>query len=105
MGIYIDLDKCIGCGNCVPACPFGLLELSDNKIQLKDGCVLCGACKDVCDYGAIVIEDVAEPESIDLGMKLGTGWPLGPCEYADNKGLAWIQDKLETAYSQHQMEL
>ena len=53
----------------------------------------------------MVLEDVAEPESIDLGMKLGTGWPLGPCEYADNKGLAWIQDKLETAYSQHQMEL
>jgi len=53
----------------------------------------------------MVLEDVAEPESIDLGMKLGTGWSLGPCEYADNKGLDWMLDKLEAAYSQHKMEL
>ena len=53
----------------------------------------------------MVLEDVAEPESIDLGMKLGTGWTSGPCEYADNKGLDWMLDKLEAAYSQHKMEL
>jgi enoyl-CoA hydratase/3-hydroxyacyl-CoA dehydrogenase len=53
----------------------------------------------------MVHEDVAEPESIDLGMKLGTGWRSGPCEYADNKGLDWILDKLEAAYSQHKTEL
>jgi len=53
----------------------------------------------------MLLEDVAEPESIDLGMKLGTGWPSGPCEYADNKGLDWILDKLEAAYSQHKTEL
>ena len=53
----------------------------------------------------MVLEDVAEPESIDLGMKLGTGWTSGPCEYADSKGLDWILDKLEAAYSQHKMEL
>ena len=53
----------------------------------------------------MVMEDVAEPESIDVGMKLGTGWPSGPCQYADNKGLDWILDKLEAAYSQHKTEL
>jgi enoyl-CoA hydratase/3-hydroxyacyl-CoA dehydrogenase len=53
----------------------------------------------------MVLEDVAEPESIDVGMKLGTGWPSGPCEYADNKGLDWILDQLEAAYSQHKTEL
>jgi enoyl-CoA hydratase/3-hydroxyacyl-CoA dehydrogenase len=53
----------------------------------------------------MTLEDVAEPESIDVGMKLGTGWPSGPCEYADNKGLDWILDQLEAAYSQHRMEL
>jgi enoyl-CoA hydratase/3-hydroxyacyl-CoA dehydrogenase len=53
----------------------------------------------------MVLEDVAEPESIDLGMKLGTGWSSGPCEYADNKGLDWMLDKLEAAYSQYPMEL
>ncbi|PVX27439.1 MAG: hypothetical protein CW716_02260 [Candidatus Bathyarchaeum sp.] len=53
----------------------------------------------------MVQEDVAEPESIDLGMKLGTGWASGPCEYADNKGLDWILDKLDAAYRQHKTEL
>ncbi|HDQ05380.1 MAG TPA: 3-hydroxyacyl-CoA dehydrogenase [Candidatus Bathyarchaeota archaeon] len=53
----------------------------------------------------MLLEDVAEPKSIDVGMKLGTGWPSGPCEYADNKGLDWILDRLETAYSQHKTEL
>jgi enoyl-CoA hydratase/3-hydroxyacyl-CoA dehydrogenase len=53
----------------------------------------------------MVLEDVAEPESIDLGMKLGTGWPSGPCEHADNRGLDMILHKLEAAYSQHKNEL
>jgi enoyl-CoA hydratase/3-hydroxyacyl-CoA dehydrogenase len=53
----------------------------------------------------MVLEDVAEPESIDLGMHLGTGWASGPCEYADNKGLDSILDKLEAAYSRYPIGL
>jgi len=53
----------------------------------------------------MIMEDVAEQESIDVGMKLGTGWPSGPCEYADKKGLDMILDQLEAAYSQHKTEL
>ena len=53
----------------------------------------------------MILEDVAEPESIDLGMKLGTGWPSGPCEYADNKGLTRCLDTLEAAYNQYKNEL
>jgi len=64
MGIQIDLDKCIGCGNCVPVCPFGLLEIVEDKVQLKDGCTLCGACQDACDYEAIVIEALPETDAV-----------------------------------------
>ncbi len=53
----------------------------------------------------MVFEDVAEPESIDLGMKLGTGWPQGPCEYADKQGLDNILDKLQEAYYRTSIEL
>lgn len=53
----------------------------------------------------MVLEDVAEPKSIDLGMKLGTGWPSGPCEYADKKGLDVILEKLKAAYSRYSIEL
>ena len=60
MGIQIDLDKCIGCGNCIPSCPFGLLEIVDEKVQIKEGCTLCGACQEACEYEAILIEAVTE---------------------------------------------
>jgi enoyl-CoA hydratase/3-hydroxyacyl-CoA dehydrogenase len=53
----------------------------------------------------IVFEGVAEPESIDLGMKLGTGWITGPCEYADKTGIDTILDQLESAYEQYDIEL
>ena len=58
MGIKIDLDTCNGCGNCVPVCPFGLLEVVDDLVQLQDGCTLCGACEGACPYGSILIESV-----------------------------------------------
>jgi electron transfer flavoprotein alpha subunit len=64
MGIQIDLDKCVGCGDCVQVCPFSLLEVIDNKVQLKDGCTLCGACQEACDYEAILIEALPEPEAL-----------------------------------------
>jgi len=53
----------------------------------------------------MVLEGVAEPESIDLGMKLGTGWSLGPCEYADMQGLDKMLGMLESAYSKYSIEL
>lgn len=55
MGINFDLEKCVGCGDCVPACPFGLLDVVDGKVQIKEGCTLCGACRDACTYLAITI--------------------------------------------------
>jgi len=64
MGIQIDLEKCVGCGNCVPVCPFGLLEIVDDKVQLKEGCTFCGACQEACAYEAIIIEAVPEVEAV-----------------------------------------
>ncbi len=66
MGIIIDPEKCVVCGSCVPACPFGILEFADNKINIKEGCTLCGACRDVCNYDAITMEKIqaaATPDS------------------------------------------
>jgi electron transfer flavoprotein alpha subunit len=59
MGISVNLENCTGCGSCVAACPFGIIELIDDKARIGEGCTLCGACKDACAFEAITIE-VAE---------------------------------------------
>ena len=65
MGIQIDLDKCAGCGECVPVCPFGLLEVIDDKVKLQEGCTFCGACQEACAFEAITIETEPEAEATD----------------------------------------
>jgi electron transfer flavoprotein alpha subunit len=64
-GITLDLEKCVGCGSCVPACPFGLLDVVEDKVRLKDGCTLCGACVDACAYEAITIKAAPQAEAAD----------------------------------------
>jgi len=64
MGIQIDLDKCVGCGICVPVCPFDLIEIIDEKAYIKEGCTFCGACQEACDYDAILIEAADETAAI-----------------------------------------
>jgi len=50
-------------------------------------------------------DDAASPGDIDTGMKLGTYWPSGPCEYADRTGLDAIVNKLKELYSKNNMEM
>jgi enoyl-CoA hydratase / 3-hydroxyacyl-CoA dehydrogenase len=49
----------------------------------------------------LVGNDVATPDAVDTGMRLGTGFPEGPCRRADQIGLDVILEKLETLYAEH----
>jgi len=53
----------------------------------------------------LIHDDVAEPKDIDTAMKLGTGWPLGPCEQADKMGLDKVLSKLKDLYARYGLEL
>jgi electron transfer flavoprotein alpha subunit len=87
MGIQIDLEKCVGCGNCVPVCPFGLLEIVDDKVQLKEGCTLCGACRDACDYDAINIEAI--PETVEVSDSHRGVWVFAEQRHGRLKNVAY----------------
>lgn len=62
--ISIDENKCTGCGNCIPDCPEGAIQLIDGKARLISDlfCDGLGACIGTCPEGAIsVIEREAVP--------------------------------------------
>jgi Fe-S-cluster-containing hydrogenase component 2 len=61
--IQIDEEKCDGCGQCVPACAEGSLELVDGKVRVvsENLCDGLGACLGECPTGALkIIEREAE---------------------------------------------
>ena len=57
--VYIDGAKCIGCKNCVIACPFGAVEIIETAELLSDGTMKkiankCDLCKGVADSPSCV---------------------------------------------------
>ncbi|MCX6347619.1 MAG: 4Fe-4S binding protein [Actinobacteria bacterium] len=57
--IKIDNDKCNGCGECIPNCPEGALQIIDGKARLISDlfCDGLGACIGECPEGAIEVEE------------------------------------------------
>jgi ferredoxin len=57
--IKIDPDKCNGCGQCIPNCPEGALQIIDGKARLISDlfCDGLGACIGHCPQGAINTEE------------------------------------------------
>jgi ferredoxin len=55
--IEIDDDLCDGCGNCVPSCAEGALEIVDGKAKVVADiyCDGLGACLGDCPTGALTI--------------------------------------------------
>lgn len=62
--ISIDEEKCTGCGECIPNCPEGALQVIDGKARLVSDlfCDGLGACVGHCPTGAMTVEErEAEP--------------------------------------------
>lgn len=70
--ITIDEEKCDGCGNCVPACVEGALQVVDGKARLmkESYCDGLGACLGDCPQDALHVIDL-EVEAYDESGVLG----------------------------------
>ena len=54
-GVFIDYDKCIGCKECLTACPFGAIHYNEEKGRFYK-CDLCGGdpeCVKWCVTGGV----------------------------------------------------
>ncbi|MEV6964499.1 4Fe-4S dicluster domain-containing protein [Hamadaea sp. NPDC051192] len=91
-GVVHDADKtrCIGCGNCVNACPMGVPKI-DLAAKLQYKCNLCydrtahglaPMCATVCPTGALFYGSLDELEADRPGVRVSDqfdfgGYPLG----------------------------
>ena len=61
--IVVDIEKCKGCGVCIPVCPTNTIELVKtvnekgyNYMQdVRDECIGCTNCAVVCPDGVITV--------------------------------------------------
>lgn len=57
MSAKVDLEKCVGCGDCVSECPTEAIKIEDDKAVIDaETCVDCGACVDICPSEAISLD-------------------------------------------------
>lgn len=67
-------DKCAYCGECVKACPPGVISINNGSSEKAltisySGCIFCGRCEEVCPYDAIRLTqeyEIASKKKDDL---------------------------------------
>ena len=72
-------EKCVGCGKCTAACPFGALSLVNRKAVASNACTMCGACVSQCPVGALSLpaataakKDLSAYKGIWVFVEIGT---------------------------------
>ncbi len=72
MSIRVDDELCTGCENCIASCPYGGIEIIDDKACITEDCNLCGACVESCPVDAIILErEELKVEKMDISQYKG----------------------------------
>jgi NAD-dependent dihydropyrimidine dehydrogenase PreA subunit len=82
--IFIDEDKCTGCGDCLEVCPEeGAVVLQEEKAIInRELCTNCAACMPACSEGAIyeveaapMVREQAQPAQVTKQPTLSRARP------------------------------
>lgn len=57
MKIWVVEERCNGCGECIPVCPYNAIVLEDGVAKILEACTYCGACIPSCPVEAIGMEE------------------------------------------------
>jgi electron transport complex protein RnfB len=84
---FVYEDKCTACGNCVTACPKGIMELVPKSQDVFLGCVnqdLAKAVRGVCSVGCIGCGLCAKPNITPSGkLIMEKNMPTVPADWND----------------------
>ena len=54
--VEIDMDRCMGLGDCARKCPAGVYKVINGKVNAEKigECIECGTCQRACPFKAII---------------------------------------------------
>jgi len=56
----VDINKCVGCMECIKICQFGAIKFDEKTKKIKidtKKCYGCGICRSICKKNAITLEE------------------------------------------------
>jgi len=62
MAVRLITDSCTGCKLCLRACPYGAIDIVEDKARFNEHCTQCGACASSCKFDAILLESSYTPD-------------------------------------------